>query len=95
MAEFYRRSRGHPFIDYLTASQAAKVLEDAAADPRADVEGSLWDVDGFAYWAAWHESAGRMIRVRVRPVAREHVPRAELERLEREAAAPRPQVNAD
>lgn len=84
MAELYRRDRGHPFVDYLTASQAAKLLEDAKADPRADLSGCLEDPDGFAFWDGWHESTGPMVRVRVRPVAREYVPPGELARLERE-----------
>lgn len=81
MSEFYRRDKGFPFIDYLTAPQAAKVFEDAKADPHGDVEGDLEAEDGFAYWAGWHESCGGLVRTRVRPVAREHVPAAELEQL--------------
>lgn len=81
VAEYYQRSKGFPFIDYLSAPEAAKVFEDAEADPHGDLEGSLFDPDGFAYWAAWHESCGSMIRVRVRPVAKEHVPADELARL--------------
>jgi hypothetical protein len=79
--EFYRRSKGFPFIDYLTAREATKVLEDARADVHAEVEGDLEGEDGFTYWAGWHESCGGLIRARVRPVSREHVPADELERL--------------
>lgn len=86
MPEFYRRTRGHPFVDYLTAPQAAKVFEDAEADPHGDVEGSLWDPDGFAFWGAWHETTGGMVRVRVTPVEPADVPdavRRHLQRLSR------------
>lgn len=82
MPEFYRRDRGYPFTDYLTAAEAARLLKAAEADEHAELRGSSEDPDGFSYWSGWHETAGALIRVRVRPVAREHVPPEDLARLE-------------
>lgn len=82
MAEFYRRSKGFPFIDYVTASHAAKLFEDARDDVHAELVGALEDADGFAYYAGWHESCGGLVWVRVRPVAREDIPVLALVQLE-------------
>jgi len=82
MAQFYREDRGHPFVRYITAPRAAKLLEDARADRNAAAEGALDDPDGFTFWSGWHESTGPMVRVRVRPVPREHIPPVQLAMLE-------------
>ena len=76
MAErFYRRSKGFPFVDHLTAAQAAQVLAEAKATDYGAVEGDL--ETGFRYWVSWHETTGPITRARVFPVAPEQVPEAE------------------
>ena len=81
MAEFFRRDKGFPFIDFITASHAMKLYEDAQADLHAQLSGAPEDLDGFCYYAGWHESCGGLVRVRVRPVARGEVPASVLARL--------------
>jgi hypothetical protein len=63
-------------VDYLTADRAREVFDAAGKDPGAKRRGALDGWDGFTFLAAG------VMRVRVRPVAREDIPAPELAKLE-------------
>jgi len=85
MAEFYRLSKGHPFVTYHTRAEAERLLAAAEADEHAHVKGCLEDPDGASFWGGFHESAGGLVRTRLHWVAKVDIPAGELARLEQEA----------
>jgi hypothetical protein len=86
MPEFYRLSRGFPFVTYHTRREAEQLLAAAEADQHAHVKGCLEDPDGASYWGGFHESAGGLVRTRLHRVARTEIPVKDLVRLEMAAA---------
>ena len=85
MAEFYLKSNGWPVDQYLTERQAVALYAQAVTDPHADLVGGLGGGIGFLYLVDHVPGIGDVL-AHVRPISRERIPPAALERLEREAA---------
>ena len=80
MADYYMIMRARITTDYLTASHARELYDEARTRPHADLRG---DFDsGFYYWAFTDESGLRLIRCRVTPVPADEVPDPVRQRLD-------------
>lgn len=65
-AESYWEDRAGIITGPATARRAAECFAEAQANEHATLKGTL--KDGFTYWAAYHPTCGRMVRVTFTPI---------------------------
>lgn len=87
MADFYQRRTGPDWNkDYVTAQTAEKLIAEAYERGRWDARAApAEDVYGIRFLTGLQPGVGG-IWVWLRPVSRDQIPAADLERLEREAS---------
>ena len=72
MTEYYLLSRAGITADYITASQARELHDEAGARPEAGLEGDL--ESGFRFWSSETSERVRLVRCVVTPLRDHEVP---------------------